>query len=132
MIVEFVKRIRPRIEYSTVEGIPVESEDNKHLRAYDLKISNESRRKVEDITFHLRAGNILKIKGIEKPIGLVYNSVDKEGGIDLTFPYLKQGDSVRIRAVAESKYVNPSSLDISVSSPNDIIATRIQSTDAKI
>lgn len=131
LTIEFIKRISPRIEYSTVEGIPIESEDKKYLCAYDLKISNASSKKVEDITFHLRAGDSLKLKGIEKPTGLECNSVEKEGTIVLSIPYLKRGDNVKIRAIAESKYVSPGSLRVAFSSPNDIIATQTQNTESR-
>ena len=119
-IVEYIKRITPRVEYSSLSGLPVDVED-KHFCSYRIKIANPSKKKVENVTFHIRASkNLIKMWVISKPEGLEYNLVDKDGGIDLTFPYLKHGDVVELKAQVEGQYYYSDSLGISVSSPNDI------------
>jgi hypothetical protein len=127
--VEYVKRITPRIEYRVWSGIPVKTDD-KQLCAYRLKISNPSRKRVENVTFHVRSSNTnLKLEMLSKPDGFEFNLADKDGGVDFSFPYLKQGGEVVVRAQAESKYWVPESLGISVSSPNDIEDKRITDAD---
>lgn len=124
-IVEYVKRITPRVEYSSLSGIPVNAGD-KNLCAFRIKITNPSKKKVENVTFHVRASQgALKMEVISKPDGLEYSLVDKDDGIDLTFPYLKHDDEVRLKAQVESKYYASDSLGISVSSPNDIEAKKV-------
>jgi hypothetical protein len=128
LTLDYIKKIRPRIEYESIDGIPIKVSE-KYYRAYILKISSTSRKKVEDITFHLRAGNILKLENISTPAGLDFTKNDKDNAVDLIFPYLKRGDKVEVKAVAETNYYIPGSLDITFSSPNDFIARKIQNIE---
>jgi hypothetical protein len=126
---DYIKRITPRIEYQVSTGIPVKVDD-KYFCAYELKISNSSRKKVEEVTFHVRSRNDnLKLEVISNPDGFEYNSIDKDGGIDLSFPRLKQGEAIVVKVQTENRYLFSDSLNISVSSPNDIKEKRI--TDIK-
>jgi hypothetical protein len=127
---DYLKRITPRVEYQVSTGMPVKVDD-KYFCAYELKISNPSRKKVEDVTFHVRSRNDnLKLVVISKPDGFEFSSIDKDGGVDLSFPRLKQGEAVVVKAQTENRYVFSDSLNISVSSPNDIKDERI--TDVKV
>jgi hypothetical protein len=130
---EFVKKITPKIEYSVSSGIPVKVGD-MHYGAHELKVQNPSRKKAENVTLHLRSSNnSLKIEVLSKPDGFEYRLTDKEkdGEIELSFPYLKGGERFSVRAQAESKYFFSDSLGVSVSSPNDIEATRISESQVK-
>jgi hypothetical protein len=71
----------------------------------------------------------LKLDVTSKPDGFEYNLVDKDGGIDFSFPYLKRGEAVAVKAQADNKYYFSESLGISVSSPNEIKDRNI--SDAK-
>ncbi len=124
-IIDYIKRITPRVEYSSLAGLPVDVDD-KHFCSYRVKITNPSKKKVENVTFHIRASkNKIKMEVISKPDGLEYNQIDKDDGIDLTFPYLKHGDVVVLKAQVEGRYYYSDSLGISVSSPNDLEAKAI-------
>ncbi|MGA2834203.1 MAG: hypothetical protein ABSE55_14130 [Terracidiphilus sp.] len=124
-IVDYVKRITPRVEYSSLSGLPVDVDD-KHFCSYRIKIKNPSKKKVEDVTFHIRASkSLIKTEVISKPEGLEYNLIDKDDGVDLTFPYLKHDEEVVLKAQVEGRYYYSDSLSISVTSPNDLEAKAI-------
>lgn len=129
-VVEYIKRITPTIEYNLSSGIPVIVGEKTYC-AYMLTVSNPSKRKVEDVTIHVRSRNDnLTLEVISKPDGFEYGSKDNDHGIDLSFPYLKSGEVVVARAQAENKYYFSESLSVSVSSPNDIKDKRITSDNA--
>ena len=120
--VEYRKRASPKILYSAAATIPVKVE-GRYFGAYALKISNPSRKKVEQVTFHLRAREAsLRLEKLSMPPGLVCNQSVSDGALNLLFPYLKRGDEVTATAFAESDYYVPDSLSVSVSSPHDVIA----------
>lgn len=119
-VIEYIKRITPRVEYTLVSGISVNVE-KKHLCGHRITIVNPSRKKVENVTFHLRTSSQkMVLEKISKPEGLECSVVDKEGGIDLTFPYIKHGEEVILKIQTENEYYVSDSLRVSVSSPNDI------------
>jgi hypothetical protein len=123
--VEYIKRITPRVEFRVSPGIPVKVED-KHFCAYELKITNPSRKKIEDVTVHVRSRNDnLKLAVISKPDGFEYNSIDTESGVDFRFARLKQSEEVVIKVQVESKYYFSDSLGVTISSPNDIEQKRV-------
>jgi hypothetical protein len=124
-VADYIKRITPRVEYSSMSGLPVDVDD-KHFCTHRIRITNPSKKKVEDVTFHIRASNNkIKVEVTSKPEGLEYNLINKDEGIDLTFPYLKHGEVVELRAQIEGRYYYADSLGISVSSPNDLEAKAI-------
>ena len=101
----------------------------QHFCAYELRISNSSRRKVEDVTFHVRSHNEnLKLDVTSKPEGLEYNLIDEKGDIGIYFPRIKKGETVVVKAQVENRYYFSDSLGVTVSSPNDIKEKRISDT----
>ena len=119
--IAFIKGLTPRVQYCVTRGIPVEV-DGKHVCGYKVRLSNSSRNRAEDITFHFRSRNdTLAVDVTSKPDGLEYTLAEKEKGVDLILPYLKKGDEVLLSARAESKHYFSESFTVSVSSPKEIV-----------
>jgi hypothetical protein len=117
--IEMIKKSVPRIEYSTSDGIPIEVGESYYC-GHDLRLKNVSKKKIDNVTVHLRCGDSLHAKEIEAPAGIEYSAAPQKGGLDLTLPYLKKGDVLSARLISTSKYVPPRHLGIAFSSPNDI------------
>jgi hypothetical protein len=124
-IVELLKRVNPRVEYSVRDTVPVHVGD-KWVGAYLLRIANRSRKRVEDITFHLRASTAaLTPQVTEAPPGLESKLVKSEESVSLNFPYLKRGDEVGVKVFAETPYYLPESLTVSISSPHEFTSKMV-------
>jgi len=125
LAVDYFKNLGPRLIYAATTTIPARiGGGSSYVGAYDLKVRNTSRNKAEDITLHLRAGRAaLRVEDYSAPTGLQVTSEEDNNGIKVPLSYLKAGDVLRLRVVAEGFYV-PESLDVSISSPNKI-ATKL-------
>ncbi len=121
LAVDFVRNLGPRIVYSASQTIPVRATGSlESVGAYALRVRNDSRKKAENVTIHLRAGTAaLRIEDYAVPKGLQLVSEKDNDGIKIPLPYLKPAETIRLRLVAEGGYV-PESLDVSISSPNKI------------
>ena len=110
---DFLKNLGPRITYATTKTIPVHKAGGfESVGAYELRVRNDSRKKAEDITIHLRAGTgALRIEDYTVPQGLQIVAQTDNQGIKIPVPYLKPTDSLRLQLVAEGGYV-PKSLDV--------------------
>jgi len=124
--VDFVRNRAPSLVYATEDTSPVRLPDKyESMAAYRVRLRNDSWKKVETVTLHLRAGSAsLKVDGYSVPAGLQLVQEPDGDGIKIPLPYLKPKDFVRLRVVAHGSYV-PDALDINVSSPNKIAIRRV-------
>lgn len=131
LAVDFVRNLGPRIVYAASQTIPVRATGSlESVGAYALRVRNDSRKKAENITIHLRAGTAaLRIEDYAAPKGLQLVSEKDNDGIKIPLPYLKPAETIRLRLVAEGGYV-PQSLDVSISSPNKIGAKEVADVEA--
>jgi hypothetical protein len=122
-----LKKISPKIVYAATRATPIKIEGKtQYIGAYILKISNTSRKTAEEITFQLRAGGAaLRIEDVKIPPGFLYDPEVGDNCIKLSFPYLKPGDKMEIKTVAEGYYI-PESLDVSARSRNNIKVEQIE------
>jgi hypothetical protein len=131
LVVDFLRNLGPRLIFSTTTTIPVRiANKSNYVGAYELKVRNDSRKKAEEITLHLRAGSAsLRVEDYSAPAGLKLVSETDDEGIKIPLAYLKPADMLRLLVVAEGSYV-PKSLDVTISSPNKIAAKSVKDVES--
>jgi hypothetical protein len=131
LAVDYVRNLGPRLIYSSTQTIPVRGAGSSDsVGGYALRVRNDSRKKAEDITIHLRAGTAaLRVEDYAGPPGLQLVPELDKSGIKIPLPYLKPAVMLRLRLVAEGGYV-PQSLDVSFSSPNRISTKEVADIEA--
>lgn len=129
---DFVKNLGPSLIYSTKDTIPVRiPEKYESLASYKLRVRNESRKKAENLTLHLRAGRAsLTLKDYSVPPGLEVVQEPDGDGVKIPLSYLKPKDTVSLVFEAQGSYL-PSDLDVSISSPNKIATRRVSDIQAQ-
>jgi hypothetical protein len=131
LVVDFLRNLGPRLIYSSTQTIPVRGAGSSDsVGGYALYVRNDSRKKAEEITIHLRAGTAaLRVEDYAGPPGLQLAPLADKSGIKIPLPYLKPAVMLRLRLVAEGGYV-PQSLDVSFSSPNKISTKEVADVEA--
>lgn len=122
-LIEYRKRVTPRVEYLASRAIPIKIE-GKYYGAYHVTVSNPSTRKVSEVTVHLRAADAkLSVLKLSLSPGLnpeVSSDQVNSGTVQLTLPYLKRDEAAKITVLAESVSYVPETLEIKISSPNEV------------
>lgn len=94
------------------------------MGAYLVSLSNASKRVVQDVTCHIQAPPAkLRNGGVSASQGLQYTAADSDNGIQLSIPYLKQGDELQVTVIAEAVGYVPKTPDIAIRSPLDVSVT---------
>lgn len=132
LVYDFVKNLGPSLIYTTKDTIPTQiPEMHEFLASYRLDVRNESRKKAEEISLHLRAGTgSLELKDYSVPAGIELVQDPEGDGIKILLPYLKPKDTVGLQLVARGSYL-PNDLNVSISSPNKIATKRVLDIEAR-
>lgn len=118
LAVEYLRRIKPKIEYSTNEGIAIEL-DEKTIGASIIEVSNPSSKAVKDIVVKIKSPHAsVKNGGIKASPGLEYTAKEEGDTISISIPFLKYKDFVSATIISEGRLLSLSSPEISIRSPD--------------
>ncbi|BBN82497.1 hypothetical protein PA25_24820 [Pseudoalteromonas sp. A25] len=119
VLLEYFKRVRPKLKYSIKESIPIDLDDKK-IGANIIEISNPSAKTVKDIVVKLRArGSEIKNGGVKTVTGMDYEVIESEDTLEIKIPFLKFKDYLSITLILEGKYSIPNKPEITVRSPDN-------------
>lgn len=118
LAVEYFKKIKPKLEYSIKESIPIEL-DGKKVGANIIYVSNPSSRPVKDITIRIKAtGSAIKNGGVKTTTGLDYDLKEEGDTIQISIPFLKFKDYISLTSIMEGRYSIPKEPDVTIRSPD--------------
>ena len=116
--VEYFKKVKPKLEYSIKESIPIELE-NKMVGANVIYVNNPSSRPVKDLTITIKAtGSTIKNGGIKSTTGLGYELKEEGDAIKIVIPFLKSKDYISLTSIMESRYNVPKKPEVTIRSPD--------------
>lgn len=118
MAVEYLKKIKPKIEYSVKEGVPIEIE-GKSISASVVSVSNPSSKAVKDIVVKIRSPmTAIKNGGVKATEGLEYSTKEDGDTLNICIPFLKYRDYVSLTVISESKDTTLRKPEVSIRSPD--------------
>lgn len=119
VLLEYFKRVKPKLKYSIKESIPIDLDDKK-VGANIIEISNPSAKTVKDIVVKLKArGSEIKNGGVKTVTGMDYEVTESEDTLEIKIPFLKFKDYLSITSILEGKYSIPNKPEITVRSPDN-------------
>lgn len=119
VLLEYFKRVQPKLKYSIKESIPIDLDDKK-VGANIIEISNPSTKTVKDIVLKLRAiGSEIKNGGVKTVTGMDYELTEGNGTLEIKIPFLKFKDYLSITSILEGKYSIPNKPEVTVRSPDN-------------
>jgi len=119
LVVEYLKRAKPKLKYSIKESIPITLEGN-NVGANFIEISNPSTKTVKDIVLKVKAADVeIKNGGVNTVKGLEYSINEGKSELEIVIPFLKFKDYLSITTILEGKYSIPRKPDITVRSPDN-------------
>lgn len=127
--VEYFKKIKPKLEYSIKEAIPIEL-DGKIIGANVVQIENPSSNPVKEIVLKIKSEGVsIKNGGVKSTTGLDYSVIEDGDTLQITIPFLKYKDYLSITSIVEGRYSIPKNPNVTVRSPDSY--TLINTKDAK-
>ena len=119
LLLEYFKRIRPKLKYSIKESIPIDLDDKK-VGANIIEISNPSAKTVKDIVLKLRARGVeIRNGGIKTVTGMEYEVTESEDTLEIKIPFLKFKDYLSVTSILEGQYSIPNKPEVTVRSPDN-------------
>lgn len=120
LAVEYLKRIKPKLELSVKESIPIELEENKKIGANVIYVCNPSSRPVKDINIRIKAAGLaIRNGGIKSTTGLDYDLKEEGESILVGIPFLKHKDYISITSIIEGRYGIPKAPEVTIRSPDN-------------
>lgn len=120
LIVEFLKRIKPKLELSVKESIPIELEKDKKIGANVIFVGNPSSRPVKDIKIRIKAaGKEIRNGGVKSTTGLNYDLTEEGESILIDIPFLKHKDYISITSIIEGRFSIPKAPEVTIRSPDN-------------
>jgi len=118
LIVEYFKKIKPKLEYYITEAIPIEINGNK-VGANAFYIENPSSRPVKDLIIKIKAANAsIRNGGVKCTVGLEYNLKEEGDAVHISIPFLKFRDYLSFTSVVEGRFI-PKIPEVSIRSPDN-------------
>jgi hypothetical protein len=131
LVVEYLKRVKPKLKYSIKESVPIILEGN-NVGANVIEISNPSTKTVKDIVLKVRAVGVeIKNGGVNTVKGLDYSVKESGNELEVVIPFLKFKDYLSITTILEGKYSIPRRPDITVRSPDNFKLIEDVNNDSK-
>ncbi|MGZ5575438.1 MAG: hypothetical protein ACXWEV_01050 [Methylobacter sp.] len=120
LAVEYLKRIKPKLEFSVKESIPIELEDNNKIGANVIYVGNPSSRPIKDINIRIKAAGLeIRNGGIKSTTGLDYDLKEEGESILVGIPFLKHKDYISITSIIEGRYRIPKAPEVTIRSPDN-------------
>lgn len=120
VVLDYIRHARPKISYSVKDAVPIEL-DGKCIGAYQVSLSNDSKRVVKDVSCHVKAGHArLRDGGISAPQGLQYSATEVDSGMEISIRYLRPGDELQATVIGEGSGFLQRTPDVAIRSPQDI------------
>ena len=118
VIVDFVRKIKPKITYSVKESIPIEL-NGKKIGANIIEVRNPSSKTVKNLVLKISAKEIdIKNSGVKTTQGLEFDVIDGTGVIEIKIPFLKYQDYVSVTSILEGDNFVPKKPEVTVRSPD--------------
>lgn len=118
LILEYWRNSKPKIVLKVREALPIEV-DGKKIGAYQVDITNTSKKTIKDLSVHIEAKvSTLKNGGVTCPQGFVHEININEGKMKIDIPFFKEKEELSLTVIAESQYYLPTKPDVAVRSPN--------------
>jgi hypothetical protein len=127
IVLDYIRHARPKISYSVKDAVPIEL-DGKCIGAYQVSLSNVSKRVVKDVSCHIKAGQArLRDGGVSAPQGLQYSATETDSGMQISIPYLRPGDGLQATVIGEGVGYLQRTPDVAIRSPQDINVALLES-----
>lgn len=118
VIVDFVKKIKPKLTYSVKESIPIDL-DGKKIGANIIEVKNPSSKTVKDLVLKISSkGTSIKNSGVNTTQGLEYEVIENLGVLEIKIPFLKHQDYVSVTTILEAEKYVPQKPEVTVRSPD--------------
>lgn len=118
VIVDFVRKIKPKLTYSVKESIPIDL-DGKKIGANIIEVKNPSSKTVKDLVLKISSKGIdIKNSGVKTTEGLEFEVVESTGILEIKIPFLKYKDYVSVTSILEDDKYVPKKPEVTVRSPD--------------
>ena len=117
LVIEYFKRIKPKLIYSTTEAVPITIND-KTIGANVISLSNPSSKTIKDITIKIKtSADKIQEGGIKATGGLDYEVSSAGSLLTILVRFMKSKDELSVTTISEGRMYIPPKPDLSIRSP---------------
>lgn len=119
LLLEYYKNLAPKILCKIGNAIPMET-NNKKVCEYIVVVRNISNKIIHELTLNIQSSqNNLKISDAKITKGLKFDSLIKDGILDVYIPFLSKDDEFSVKLYVENQYGRHNKPIIIIRSPEN-------------